>query len=50
MAPPQALPVPVDKLVGVARLIGLDPVHEPQYLWIAEEAAQARVEGEWKVG
>ncbi len=34
--PPQAPPVPVDKLVGVARLIGLDTVHEPPYLSIAE--------------
>ena len=33
-----------EKLLGVAKLIGIDPVHESQYLWIAEECIRAEIE------
>ena len=27
-------------IVGVAKLLAIDPIKEPQYLWIAEECAK----------
>ncbi len=43
------MPVPVEKLIGIAQLIGIDPVAEPQYLWLAEQASQEKCPEEWKV-
>ncbi len=33
--------VPPETIVGVAKMIGLDPVNNPEYLWIAEQCAKA---------
>lgn len=35
-------------LMGVAELIGMDVVNEPQYMWIAEEASRATLPEDWK--
>lgn len=40
--------VPADTIVGISKLIGIDAVAEPQYLWIAEEAAKAELPDDWK--
>merc|ERR1719217_736050 len=40
--------VPAEVIVGIAKLIGIDPVAEPQYLWIAEEASRAEIPQDWK--
>lgn len=40
--------VPAHVIVGIARMIGIDVVSEPQYLWIAEEASRAEIPHEWK--
>jgi hypothetical protein len=40
--------VPAEVIVGIAKLIGIDPVAEPQYLWIAEEASRAQLPIDWK--
>eukprot|EP00747_Dinoflagellata_sp_TGD_P161788 gnl/TRDRNA2_/TRDRNA2_178703_c0_seq1.p1 gnl/TRDRNA2_/TRDRNA2_178703_c0~~gnl/TRDRNA2_/TRDRNA2_178703_c0_seq1.p1 ORF type:complete len:415 (+),score=86.86 gnl/TRDRNA2_/TRDRNA2_178703_c0_seq1:128-1372(+) len=37
-----------DMIIGVAKLIGIDLVKEPQFLWIAEEASEAEMPEEWK--
>jgi hypothetical protein len=35
--------------IAVATLLGIDPVHEPQYLWIARRALGAQLDStEWK--
>jgi len=39
---------PAELVVGIAELIGMDVVNEPQYLWIAEEASRARLPEDWK--
>lgn len=36
-------------VVGIAEMIGIDPVHEPQYLWIAEQASRVKMPKDWKV-
>jgi len=40
--------VPAELLVGVAELIGMDVVNEPQYLWIAVQAAKSPMPLDWK--
>merc|ERR1719436_781383 len=37
-----------DTVVGIAKLIGIDMVNEPQFLWIAEEASRAPMPHDWK--
>ncbi|KAF4664531.1 Glutathione peroxidase 7 [Perkinsus chesapeaki] len=40
---------PASRLVTVAKLLGMDPVAEPQCLWIAKEACKAKIDHkEWK--
>jgi len=35
--------------ISLAALIGIDPVHEPQYLWIARRALESKLDTkEWK--
>jgi hypothetical protein len=35
--------------IAVACMLGIDPVHEPQYLWIARRALDAAIDPEeWK--
>mmetsp|Transcript_5167 Transcript_5167/g.12410 ORF Transcript_5167/g.12410 Transcript_5167/m.12410 type:complete len:447 (-) Transcript_5167:44-1384(-) len=38
---PHVEPAEASKIVAIAELIGIDVINEPQYLWIAEEAAAA---------
>eukprot|EP00435_Cladocopium_sp_Y103_P013880 s1785_g3.t1 len=35
-------------VVGIADMIGIDIVNEPQFLWIAEEASRAHIPPDWK--
>ena len=36
-------------IVGVSKLLSIDPIKEPQYLWIAEECAKAELPSkEWR--
>jgi hypothetical protein len=37
-----------DMVVGIAKLIGIDMVNEPQFLWIAEEASRAPMPHDWR--
>jgi len=37
-----------DSLIRVAKLLGINPITEPQYLWIAQQACKATVEPEWQ--
>mmetsp|Transcript_21347 Transcript_21347/g.45638 ORF Transcript_21347/g.45638 Transcript_21347/m.45638 type:complete len:426 (-) Transcript_21347:113-1390(-) len=37
-----------DIVVGIAEMIGIDLVKEPQYLWIAEQASRAKMPQDWK--
>jgi hypothetical protein len=37
-----------DAMVGIAEMIGIDIVNEPQFLWIAEEASRAAQPQDWK--
>lgn len=41
-------PVPADVIVGIAKLIGIDVINEPQYLWIAESAAMTPLPEGWR--
>jgi hypothetical protein len=39
----------MEDIPGVAVLLGIDPVREPQYLWIAEAALSSTLDPqEWK--
>ena len=41
--------VPPEIIVGVSKLLSIDPIKEPQYLWIAEECAKAELPSkEWR--
>jgi hypothetical protein len=42
------VPLAGELIIGVAQKLGIDVVNEPQYLWIAEEAARDAVEIYWK--
>lgn len=35
-------------IIGIADMIGIDLVAEPQYLWIAEEASRAAIPRDWQ--
>jgi len=35
-------------VVGIAEMIGIDLVKEPQFLWIAEEASRAKIPPDWR--
>lgn len=38
-----------DVIVGVSKLLGIDPVNEPQFLWVAEQCAKAELSSEdWR--
>lgn len=42
---------PADLIVKIAEMMGMDPVKEPQFLWIAEEASKADIQNppkEWR--
>jgi len=39
---------PAELIVGIADLIGMDVINEPQYLWIAEEASRCPLPENWK--
>ena len=39
---------PQELLIKVSKLLGIDPVLEPQYLWIAQMACKAKADPEWK--
>jgi hypothetical protein len=41
-------PVSGELIIGVARMIGIDVVNEPNFLWIAEEAASAPIPPDWQ--
>lgn len=48
----EEVPVPgantAQVIIGIADMIGIDLVNEPQYLWIAEEASRASIPKDWK--
>jgi len=46
--PPTRYDLSGDTIIGVAKLIGINVVEEPQFLWIAEEAARATIPKEWQ--
>jgi len=48
MEEPQVVSAPAEVIIGLAEIIGMDVVNEPQYLWIAKEAAEARLPEDWK--
>merc|ERR1719226_200873 len=37
-----------EMVVGIAEMLGIDMVNEPQFLWIAEEASKADMPRDWK--
>mmetsp|Transcript_63266 Transcript_63266/g.135967 ORF Transcript_63266/g.135967 Transcript_63266/m.135967 type:complete len:430 (+) Transcript_63266:90-1379(+) len=37
-----------DMVVGIADMIGMDLINEPQFLWIAEEASRAEIPKDWR--
>lgn len=41
-------PHSAELLTGISRMIGIDVVREPQYLWIAEEASKEIPPDEWR--
>lgn len=45
---PDVVSAPAELVVGLAEIIGMDVVNEPQYLWIAEEASRAPLPEDWK--
>eukprot|EP00921_Rhytidocystis_pertsovi_P019583 GHVQ01031102.1.p1 GENE.GHVQ01031102.1~~GHVQ01031102.1.p1 ORF type:complete len:372 (+),score=25.46 GHVQ01031102.1:1545-2660(+) len=45
---PPCSDVPPEVLIGVCQLLKIDPTDEPQFLWIAEEAARAPVPEGWQ--
>lgn len=46
--PPPAAPVSAEMIVGIAALLGIDPINQPEYLWIAEQCARAPLPEGWK--
>jgi hypothetical protein len=44
----EVISAPPELVVGLAEMIGMDVVNEPQYMWIAEQASRAELPTDWK--
>lgn len=45
---PEVASAPAELVVAIAEMIGMDVINEPQYLWIAVQAATAELPSDWK--